>query len=118
MDNVRLGSLAEDWVAGYLLQKGYKILARNYGKKYFEVDIIAFNRQCLCFIEVKYRKHPIDAEPVKLISRKKVGQIKTGGLTWLKCHPEYLNSLLRIDLVTVVGEISWPKITHYLDISS
>ncbi|MCA9349650.1 YraN family protein, partial [Candidatus Saccharibacteria bacterium] len=113
-----LGSLAEDWVAGYLLQKGYKILARNYGKKYFEVDIIGLKGQCLCFVEVKYRRNPIDAEPIKLINKRKISQIKTGGLTWLKYHPEYLTSLLRIDLVTVVGEIGWPKITHYLDISS
>ncbi|MBP6005637.1 YraN family protein [Candidatus Saccharibacteria bacterium] len=118
MNNLRLGSLAEDWVAKYLTSKGYKLLARNYGKKYFELDIIAFKARCLCFVEVKYRKHPIDAEPSKLINKRKLHQIKTGGLTWLKNHQEYSDCLLRIDLVTVVGEIGWPEITHYLDISS
>ena len=37
----------------YLLQKGYKILERNFRNQSGEIDIIANDREYFCFIEVK-----------------------------------------------------------------
>ncbi|TSC78484.1 MAG: putative endonuclease [Parcubacteria group bacterium Gr01-1014_29] len=47
------GNIAEDLVAAYLESGGYKINARNYLKKWGEIDIVASKYEKIYFIEVK-----------------------------------------------------------------
>lgn len=49
------GAAGEDLVAEYLQKQGFKIIARNYLKKYGEIDLIAELGEVLAFIEVKTR---------------------------------------------------------------
>jgi len=49
----RIGNLAEDIAALFLVKMGYKILERNYLKKWGELDIIASKDSSLHFIEIK-----------------------------------------------------------------
>lgn len=48
-----LGKLGEDIAVGYLLQKGYQILERNYTKPWGEIDVIVEKKRNIIFIEVK-----------------------------------------------------------------
>ncbi len=48
-----VGQLGEDIACRYLAEKGYSIIARNYRKKWGEIDIIARNGDRLHFVEVK-----------------------------------------------------------------
>ena len=60
-----LGKQGEDYAVNYLLQKGYRILHRNWKLGDFEVDIAAMDGGTLVFVEVKtrsgYFQDPIDA---------------------------------------------------------
>ena len=47
------GDIAEDIVEAFLIKKGYRILERNYLRKWGEIDIIAKNKRITHFIEVK-----------------------------------------------------------------
>jgi len=47
--------LGEDLACEYLAQKGYKIIERNFRKKYQEIDIIAIHTETLVFVEVKIK---------------------------------------------------------------
>jgi putative endonuclease len=49
------GNAGEDAVARMLRRRGYKIAERNYVAAGHEIDIIAKNREYLCFVEVKTR---------------------------------------------------------------
>jgi len=49
------GAAGEDLTAQYLQKNGYSIVARNYTKKYGEIDLIAQKGEVLAFIEVKTR---------------------------------------------------------------
>ncbi len=51
--HLSIGRLGEDIVWGFLKNRGYLILARNYRKKWGELDIVAQKDGVLHFIEVK-----------------------------------------------------------------
>ena len=49
----QLGDLGEDIACKYLERKGFRILERNYLRKWGEIDIVAEKARLLSFIEVK-----------------------------------------------------------------
>lgn len=51
----RLGNFGEKEAARLLRKRGYKILQRNYVSEGHEIDIVAKNKECLVFVEVKTR---------------------------------------------------------------
>ena len=48
-----VGDIGEDIVCRYLSRKGYRIIERNYRKKWGEIDIIAQKNEVRHFVEVK-----------------------------------------------------------------
>ena len=54
-DNQILGKLGEDIAADYLEKNGYSIVSRNQRVAKNELDIIAEDKDCLVFVEVKTR---------------------------------------------------------------
>mgnify|MGYP001604619361 FL=1 len=48
-----VGQKGEDLAVMFLENRGFKILDRNYWKKWGEIDIVAQNNDCLHFVEVK-----------------------------------------------------------------
>src|SRR3990167_1934458 len=49
----KIGDIGEQIVAVYLETKGFRVLERNYLRKWGEIDIVAEKGQLLIFIEVK-----------------------------------------------------------------
>jgi putative endonuclease len=49
----KIGDLGEELACRYLLQKGFKIVERNYWKPYGEIDIVGQIGERLVFFEVK-----------------------------------------------------------------
>ena len=54
-DKRKTGNKGEDETAKHLKKHGYKIVARNYVAGNHEIDIIAENKEYICFVEVKTR---------------------------------------------------------------
>ena len=52
-DKQKIGQIGEDCACEYLEKNGYKIIDRNYLKKWGEIDIVAKKGSKLHFIEVK-----------------------------------------------------------------
>jgi len=68
-DKQRIGQIGEDCAVKYLENRGYKILERNYRKKYGEIDIIALKDSILHFVEVKSKSGNVspvsEVEPLR-----------------------------------------------------
>ena len=52
-----IGGYKEDIATEYLIEHGYTIIDRNFSCKSGEIDIVAKDKEYLCFIEVKYREY-------------------------------------------------------------
>lgn len=73
-----LGLKGERAAARYLRKKGYRILAANYQCRFGELDLIARNKNCLVFCEVKTRSPGMIAPPqASVTSAKQQKMIKT-----------------------------------------
>lgn len=59
--------MMESLVADLLRQSGFVILEQNYKVGHLEIDLIAMEKQTLCFIEVKARGIPIRLEEIESI---------------------------------------------------
>lgn len=69
------GNIAEEAVCKYLKRRGYKILSQNYVADGHEIDIVAEEKEHICFVEVKSRtedaKNPFDMLPRDAVDLKK-----------------------------------------------
>lgn len=71
-----IGNYGETIGSQLLVEKGYKIVARNFKCKIGEIDIIALKDNVLHFIEVKTRTNNIYGSPAESVTREKQRRIK------------------------------------------
>lgn len=76
-----IGEIGEEYAVKFLIKKKYKILERNYRKRYGEIDIIAENKNYIVFVEVKTRHKDSMASAADAVNRQKqIRIIKTASL--------------------------------------
>lgn len=78
-----IGMQYEEQAVQYLKQSGYEILRRNYRCKNGEIDIIAKEAGCLCFIEVKFRKTAQFGGALAAVNENKQRRISRAALWYL-----------------------------------
>ena len=96
----RLGFLAEWIAAGFLLMKGYRILALRYSAHSGEIDIIAMRRDVVAFVEVKARAHR--EAGLMAISQEKQHRFARAVHHWVGRNPWSMNRTLRCDAIIVL----------------
>lgn len=112
MSNQSLGKLGEDLACEYLSKHGYRILERNFKRRYGELDIVALSGTVLVFIEVKTRIGNSFGLPEEAVTPRKLREvIKTAGFYKL-LHPELPESL-RIDVIGI--ELSFGETLKYFN---
>ena len=99
-ENILLGKNGEDCALAHLQREGYKILGRNVRLKQGEIDIIAQDRDTLCFIEVKMRRGAAQGTAVESVSVFKQRKLVKLALTYLK-YKNLLEEKIRFDVVAV-----------------
>ena len=76
-----IGEIGEEYAVKFLNKKKYKILERNYRKRYGEIDIIAENKNYIVFVEVKTRHTDSMTSASDAVNRQKqLKIIKTASL--------------------------------------
>jgi putative endonuclease len=94
------GHYGEDLAVQWLRKKGYEIVARNYRRRFGEVDIIARHNGYLVFIEVKTRSSNRFGLPVDALTARKQRQLIKIAEDYL-LHHNCLDIPCRFDVLSV-----------------
>ena len=102
MKNKRnFGEQIEQEVQCYLEQKGLKLVQRNFFCKTGEIDLIMWERNCLVFVEVRYRKNDTFGSGAETITRRKQQRLIRTAQFFLLKKPKFANFACRFDVVSV-----------------
>lgn len=110
--NKLIGKLGEEIAVNYLLSNGYKILDRNFSKKFAEIDIIATKNSELVIVEVKTRKNKDISNAESAVNLLKQSKIKKLALIYLQEENIY-DINIRFDIIECYWENK--KINHIID---
>ena len=117
-----LGQTGEDLAAAFLVRRGFRIVCSNFkvpiGRNLRgaavtgEIDLIALEKDVLCFIEVKTRSSDDFAAPLSAIDLRKQRQITRTARIYRKIF-NLQNIEVRYDAVGIVlADKAAPKIEH------
>lgn len=103
-DTKQLGQWGEVTAEKYLIERGYKILDRNYRTSIGELDIVARKNDILAFIEVKTRD-AINADyflPEESVNSRKQFKLKKLGEMYISEHKYKDDQGWQIDVISVI----------------
>ena len=114
MNHIVLGNKGEQSAGIYLRQLGYEIITTKYRTKTGEIDIIAKDKECLVFVEVKTRRSTRYGYPAEAVNFRKQQKIITTALCFLKQHKS-MDSLCRFDILEVYMSKENIKYNHIIN---
>jgi putative endonuclease len=94
------GALGERLAQDFLKRKGFRILETNYRCREGEIDIVARQKDCLVFVEVRTKSNLQFGSPEESISAAKMKHLKQTAMCYCQDH-DGLRGSWRIDLVAV-----------------
>jgi len=103
------GKSGEELAVALLKDNGYKILARNYKTRLGEIDVVACDRDTVCFVEVKTRHSDTCGLPQEAVQGFKQRQIAKVALAYLK-ENNLFHKKARFDVVSVIYSEDEPKL--------
>ena len=110
-DHNDFGKLAEELAENFLVEKNYKILAKNYRYLKAEIDIIAQFENQIVIVEVKARATDAFMLPQEAINKKKIRLIVSAANEFLETNNIDLET--RFDVISVLtSEKGKLEITH------
>jgi putative endonuclease len=98
----RYEALARD----YLQQHGLTLVEKNYHSRFGEIDLIMFDQQVLCFIEVKFRKSTAFGGAISAIPHAKQQRIIKTAQCYISSTPAIAQKPMRFDALILQLESS------------
>lgn len=96
------GMQGEALVARYLRERGYRLAAHGYCSRYGEIDLIAWDGDVLCFVEVKTRTNLDIALPREYVTPQKQNKPRKTARMYLA--EKRLDCPARFDVAEVYAE--------------
>lgn len=104
MNKRQIGTVYENMAADYLTEQGYQIIERNFCCRTGEIDLIAREGECLCFVEVKYRTSGAFGSPLEAVNGHKQKKIIKTAVYYMMIHHMAMDTECRFDVVAIEGE--------------
>ena len=98
------GDMGESKVVEFLESEGHDILARNYRKKFCEIDIISQKDEKIYFTEVKYRRDTMRGTPFEMINAQKQQRMRFATEVFFKSEPSFQDFQPELAVASVAGE--------------
>jgi putative endonuclease len=109
MDRREVGKLGEKTAQKFLKKRGYRVRETGFRCRHGEIDIIAEQKGCLVFVEVRTKSNLDFGTPEESITQAKKEKLIASALTYSTTHQK-LPSLWRIDVVAIeLNEKGKPK---------
>lgn len=106
----KTGLVGEMRAAQYLRRNAYRILSANFRTKAGEIDIIAQDGSCLCFIEVKTRREGGYFPPSDAVDYKKEENVKSAAASFIALSKIKLP--VRYDIIEVILKDDTYSVRH------
>ncbi len=97
---IDLGQYGENTAAHFLERRGYQILESNYRTRFGEIDIIAKEKDVICFVEVKTRTTPSHGNAFESVTPQKQKKLVRLALGYLEKN-NLLDVAARFDVVAI-----------------
>lgn len=105
------GQQFETFAADYLRQQGLQLLASNVSCRFGELDLICQDRDCLVFVEVKYRKTSAFGSAAAMVTASKQQKLRLSASWYLQ--QKQWRGAARFDVLAIEGDapyqFSWLK---------
>jgi putative endonuclease len=108
-----LGRRGEALAADYLVERGMRLVERNWRCTQGEIDLIAQDGDELVFVEVKTRSSMGFGHPLESITVAKLARLRRLAAAWCAAHPGS-HGLIRIDAVAVVAPAFGSVVVEHL----
>lgn len=99
-ERLDLGNLGERLALQKIKGLGYRCIEKNYRCSLGEIDLIAKDRDCLVFIEIKTRRGRSIGYAKEAVTQKKIRQISKVALAYMKAN-DCCDTKARFDVVAV-----------------
>jgi putative endonuclease len=108
-----VGKIGENLAKEFLEKQGYKIIEQNYKTKYAEIDLVAQNKKCLIFVEVRTKIGEDFGTPEETINRKKLRKVQRNALAYAAFKK--WEGPLRLDAICIVlkPDYTVERLAHY-----
>lgn len=103
MDTRELGALGEKMACEYLVQKGLKILGKNYRISFGEIDIVAKKGGTLHFVEVKTIFDNAGFAPEDHVDYRKQRKLRHMAQIWLEKNKYPQDIPYQIDIIGILA---------------
>ena len=112
-EHYELGKKGEQLAVNYLINKGYKIVERNWRFQKAEIDIIATKDKILICVEVKTRSTNDFGSPQDFVTPKKI-KLMVSAMNEYILNKD-LDIELRFDIIAITKDKSSFDIQHFKD---
>ena len=112
-EHYELGKKGEQLAVNYLINKGYKIVERNWRFQKAEIDIIATKDKTLISVEVKTRSTNDFGSPQDFVNKKKI-KLMVSAMNEYILNKD-LDTELRFDIIAITKDKSNFDIEHFKD---
>ena len=93
------GARWEKQALEHLLSRGLLRITENFRCRMGEIDLVMRDRDCLVFVEVRYRRTNRFASAAASVDRCKQRKLTRAAAAFLARHPEFCDLAVRFDVV-------------------